>query len=1178
MSIRGNMKLRDGESLYALRSTLSLFGVLFYNVGMVVWQFHMFGAPVLVRDGVVQRFESRKALALLAYLAMQEGRPVARETLCALLWPDADERRAKSSLRYTLSITRKEIDGELLETDRQTVALRTDLMGCDVVRFRRLAGGAEVEGWQTAVELYTSDFLAEFSLKDSDPFEVWRREERESWRLAYGRLLEKLIAHFEGVRQPTAALIYAERWLQLDKLHEPAHRALMRLYGMSGQRAMALQQYEVCRALLDEELGVDPDEPTRALHQQILQEAVPQVTQEMPDWSVVVGGMEKEAEPADLPPVMVTDVLPPVPFGFLGRTQELRELQMMLKRHRLITVLGIGGLGKTALVTQFGHQIVGDFADGVYFVPLAPLSAPDEVAAIVGETMGVSFDEGRDPAVQLQALLENREVVLILDNLEHLLGTCTVPDLLSRLLDAASRLRIVATSRERLRLRQEAIYSLDGLNRADDDVARQLFVQTAQQIQPYFEPDEADNARINEICHLVQGLPLGIRLAAGLVNLMSLDDLLDEIGRNADVLTSDLHDVQDRHRSIRAVFHSSWERLPDMSRLLLSRLSVCQGAFDLAVAKGVAQADVRTMNELVSTSLVQRSETAEQQERYLLHPLIRQYAAEQLDATEEGEAQYKTHAFYFTKRLRQLLQNWDETYDESVLEEISVGSEDMRAAWRWHLQQNNPTAEAVDSLVRQLSRFYGLRGRHPEVIRLCEDTLRRLPATAETGMPQAEWMRLMARSHFALGQNTLARQKSYAALALLKQPLPSNSPRKLLRQVGWGMTRILLGRGRLVTGDEIGNVNTAALIYQMLTLSHYFDNNDVKVGFAAVNCYLAARRLPPDGPALVMATALMYGMWRYLRRHRLAERYFDRAVGLIGRCDDLSQIGLAGASLAAWHLGHRPWHEVKEGYELAIRDLRRSRNMRNRHDTQTGVTYLYLMHGEWDLFLQGNRLVYQGGLVGENYEHIGWSTVGRVMFAQLRRNWVQAEILFKELMGLMTDHELSPMTRAMGYSHFAHYYTEQQDWERALAMAAKADSVMRETEYISFAIVGAYTALSQTRLRLYEWALGVGSADVAVYRAQAEDIVARFRRFTKVQPVGEVALAHVEGGMAYLDGREKRAVEIWRAGVVLAKKNRLVFDEYQLRQTRLLLSGDGEGDGARIAEIEGELVGLQVSW
>ena len=310
---------------------------------MTIIKLYFLGSPRIGKDGRSAMPDTRKATALLAYLALT-GEPQTRDALAAFLWPNFDDKRAKAALRRTLSALKKTVGDEALFISRESLGLQTDHIWCDVLQFRQqLAGEFEITQWETAVTiLYRDDFLSGFSLRDSLPFDEWQRQQTEQLRRDLSRTLEHLIHYHQKQGQYENALSHARRWLQLDPLREEAHRQLMQLYTWTSQRSAALQQYRDCVRLLEEELGVPPLTETTQLYQAIQKGHLQQPT----------------PSPATLPPPSPA-TQPSIPL--IGRQNELAQLhhwyQQVQPDGRFLAIIGEIGIGKTRLAEHFIHEL-----------------------------------------------------------------------------------------------------------------------------------------------------------------------------------------------------------------------------------------------------------------------------------------------------------------------------------------------------------------------------------------------------------------------------------------------------------------------------------------------------------------------------------------------------------------------------------------------------------------------------------------------------------------------------------------------------------------------------------------------------------------------------------------------------------------------------------------------------
>lgn len=644
-----------------------------------VLEIRLFGGMAIRRgDAPISGFVSNKAPALLAYLAVT-GRTHQRDVLAALLWGEMTDADAKNNLRQMLTNLRKLVDPHLIIT-RETVGWNTAVPHTlDVAQFEHhlhTARGADqftrIAALQQASILYQGDFLAGFYVRDAPEFEEWLLAQRARYRELMLHTLHTLAEHHLGRGEYSQAIDSATHLLTLEPWREEAHRQLMMAQLRSGQRSAALSQYKLCRQLLNDELRVEPSPETTALFKRI-----------------------RDARPRIHLPASTTP--------FVGRHHELAYLLRLLADPtcHLVTISGTGGSGKTRLALETAAQAADVFLHGVFFVPLAAVNSLETIPGTVAEILGAALSGTADPSDQLLTYLHDKELLLVLDNLEHLSG---MDAWVSRLIQACPVVRLLVTSRERLNLRGERLLELAGLTvpPTPDEVtgnysATQLFLNRAQMILPDFVVNEGNQTAVTRICQLVDGLPLAIELAAAWVRQLTCAEIADEIAYNLSFLATTQKDVPARHRSLQAAFEHSWALLNDDERNAFARISVFQGGCTREMATAVTQSTLPVLSALCEKSLLRRDPDG----RYTMHELLRHYAANKLQAAPPHYAEIQTrHCQTTINFLAEREDALNGARQNEARQEIAIEIDNIRAAWEWAVATKQPDllAPALESL------------------------------------------------------------------------------------------------------------------------------------------------------------------------------------------------------------------------------------------------------------------------------------------------------------------------------------------------------------------------------------------------------------------------------------------------------------------------------------------------
>ena len=453
---------------------------------------------------------------------------------------------------------------------------------------------------------------------------------------------------------------------------------------------------------------------------------------------------------ADAPPALRPPALPALVSPLLGREHELSELARLVRNpaHRLITVLGPGGMGKTVLALDIGRRATSHFADGVYFVPLAPLTSAEHIISAIAKTLDIQLNLDDPPDEQLLRYLSTRSLLLILDNFEHLLASAA---LLAAMLVRAPDVHLLVTSREALNLIQETRYPLHGLalppartEELLENSSVKLFLQSARQGQHNYVPSRDDLAAIAEICRRVGSMPLAIVLVAAWLPVLSPADMLAELGQRHDLLQVESADIPERQRSIRAIVTVAWEQLARPARDAFARLSVFRGGFTREAAEQVAGASVPILKQLVDKSLLHYTLATR---RYDMHEVLRQYADQYLDG--EREAIQLAHAHYYVALAEEAEQTLFSRAQVSWLRRLEAEHDNFRAVLQWTLERQHRVVAL--RLGGALAEFWDARGHLLEGTRWLEAALSHGDQALHQAGETAQLMEARAKGLHGLG-------------------------------------------------------------------------------------------------------------------------------------------------------------------------------------------------------------------------------------------------------------------------------------------------------------------------------------------------------------------------------------------------------------------------------------------
>jgi predicted ATPase/DNA-binding SARP family transcriptional activator len=564
--------------------------------------------------------------SLLFYLAVK-GDWVSRSELAFLYRPDDTEAEALKYLRLQLHRAQQYPWAGSLEIEKNQIRW---LCENDVIWFHKAIANKD---WPKALELYKSPFFGKYSFSDLATYSAWIDLERDALEQSYRLALTKQIEIFE-IRQAfhEASELSFKVWT-LDELEEDTFQTHLRHLALSGQKDLALKRFANFSKLLTDELDSQPLEETLELIEQI-----------------------RHDKPIALKITRETKHhLPGQSTRFIGRKRELLELSKHLSQPecRLLSLIGLGGTGKSRLALEFARSQLHLFADGVYFIELAALETEDAIVNNLAQVLNLQFSSNESPKAQLLKALRGKHMILVFDNFEHLLPQAS---LLTECLAASDKLKIVVTSRESLKLKSEWLYDISGLgyptvapDLSRDDLesfdAVRLFVNAAKRVQPQLEFSIEDVVTIAQISKQLEGLPLALELAASWVRIMPIERIAQELEKGYALLETELADVPERHRNLRTILDKTWESLSEKKRQTLAKLSVFSGGCTLEAAEHITGAHFSILLTLVNESLLRRVST----NRFNLHELIKQFSFEKLKFSGEDAHVREAHLGYYTE-------------------------------------------------------------------------------------------------------------------------------------------------------------------------------------------------------------------------------------------------------------------------------------------------------------------------------------------------------------------------------------------------------------------------------------------------------------------------------------------------------------------------------------------------
>ena len=780
-----------------------------------------------------------KARSLLKYLTVRQGQVIPQEELVSALWPQSAPAAGRSSLQAAISYLRRVLEPGRMPGEPYRLICRRppgyllapspdcridlELYAAAAEQAEKQAAAGDWNGSLAAVA--ESEALVHGDLLACEAEAAWVGEARAQFRRRRADLLELVLAIHIRQEEWSQATVTARLALAADPRRESIYRQLMHAYIAQGEQSLALRTYEECHRTLTVELGAEPSPATQQLYRKLL-----------PLPATGTGSLRHNL---------------PIPLtSFVGRAREVVQIRSLLTSNRLVTLTGAGGSGKTRLALEAAPGALDQFADGIWLAELAALTEPALVPKAVATLLGISEEVGRPITQTLAEQLRDQQLLLILDNCEHLRDSCT--SLASHLLSFCPDLRILATSRESLELAGEVTWQVPSLTEQE---AIALFCDRASLSQPAFHLTSSNEAAIRQVCRRLDGIPLAIELAAARTRFLPVDQIDARLDDRFTLLQGGNRGALPRHQTLRALVDWSHDLLTEPEQALWRRLSVFAGGFTLEAAEAVGAGDLiptadvlPLLSHLVSKSLV-LAEPSRDQQRFRMLETIRQYGEERLAAAGEAAAVRSHHQAWFLALAEQAEIHLTGPEQAIWLARLGQEHDNLRLAIQWSLDC----------------------GQHGAGLRVAS----------------ALWRFWYVRGHFAEGRDRFSR--------LLSLPGPADEVRG----------KALNGAGVLAYNQ--GDFRNARPLYEeSLTIARSLRNsrgvaralNNLGLVARAQADYETARSLYEE--ALLLNRKLGNQIWEAWNLNNLGNVYFDLGDVAAARSFHLQALGIQRASGETW--------------------------------------------------------------------------------------------------------------------------------------------------------------------------------------------------------------------------------------------------------------------------------------
>jgi non-specific serine/threonine protein kinase len=665
---------------------------------------HLLGTFRIEQAGNLLHLPTRKAESVLAYLVLHPNSH-SREKLAALFWGDSSDTAARGSLRKAINFIRSHVGSESILSNRELVQWNPDYpLYCDAIEFANDASeflsSQNPDINRIDLNLYQEELLSGF-------YDEWTLEEREHYHQLYIKVMLRAVETLRAQSDYDTAILYARKILVSEPTNEQAHQHLMFCQITLGDRNGAMQQYEACKQILQKELGVEPGSETQVFYDWIVQSA------------------------SDNPSLSARITNLPIPISsFVGRSHELAEIKGMLSNARLVTLTGVGGSGKTRLAIRVATDLISSYKHGVWWVDFSSLSKAALVPQSIAKSLGVREARQQTLTESIAGFLKKKKLLLILDNCEHLVEACA--QISNDLLTRCSHLKILATSREALRINGENVFSVPTFPAPKTDEISivellleyesvKLFVTRARATQRHFVFDDRTALSVAQICRRLDGIPLAIELAVARLSTMSVEQIVGQLNDVFRLLIGRSRITLPRQHTLQATIDWSYDLLSEEEKILFRRLAVFMGGWSLQAAETICVDNHLKISNVVDllTSLVEKSlvivDTLGGQVRYHFLETIRQYAQEKLSACVETETMRNRHLDFFVTLAEYTKLKLKSAERVTYKHQLEFAHDNLRAALRWSLEGASPARVEMGARIAcALEPFWKYQGYYRE--------------------------------------------------------------------------------------------------------------------------------------------------------------------------------------------------------------------------------------------------------------------------------------------------------------------------------------------------------------------------------------------------------------------------------------------------------------------------------